>query len=97
MKPVRFLRPAEQEMLDAARFYELQSPGLGKDFINRIDSAVCDIGVHPDRWPVVRYDIRRRLVHRFPYALLYRVDTAEVVILATMHLHRHPDYWINRV
>ena len=49
MKTVRFLRPAEQEMLDAARFYELQSTGLGKDFINRIDSAVCDIGTHPDQ------------------------------------------------
>lgn len=60
MKTVRFLRPAEQEMLDAARFYELQSPGLGNDFIDKIDSAVCDIGVHPDRWSVVRYDRRQK-------------------------------------
>ncbi len=96
MKSVRFLRPAEQEMLNAASFYELQSPGLGYDFLDKIDSAVCDIGAHTDRWPVVLYDIRRRLVHRFPYALLYRVDAEEVVILATMHLHKHPDYWTNR-
>ena len=96
MKTVRFLRPAEQEMLDAARFYELQSHGLGTDFINKIDSAVCDIGVHPDRWPVVRRSIRRRLIHRFPYALLYRVDPDEIVIQATMHLHRRPEYWIDR-
>lgn len=97
MKNVRFLRPAEQEMLDAALFYELQSPGLGCDFLEKIDSAVCDIGAHPDRWPVVLYDIRRRLIHRFPYALLYRVDADEVVILATMHLHKRPDYWTNRL
>ena len=96
MKPVRFLRPAELEMLDAARYYELQAPGLGDDFLDKIDSAVQDISEHPERWPVVRPNTRRRLVHRFPYALLYRVDPDEVVIQATMHLHRHPEYWTNR-
>ena len=96
MKTVRFLRPAEQEMLDAARYYELQTPNLGDDFLDKIDSAARDIGEYPERWPIIRFDIRRRLVHRFPYALLYRVEPNEVIILATMHLHRHPDYWIDR-
>ena len=96
MKPVRFLRPAELEMLAAAKYYELQTPGLGGDFLDKIDSAVQDIGMHPERWPIVRTNVRRRLIHRFPYALLYRVDPGEVVIQATMHLHRHPDCWINR-
>ena len=97
MKIVRFLRPAELEMLDAARYYESQAPGLGMDFLDKIDSAVQDIRAHPERWPVIRFNIRRRLVHRFPYGLLYRVDPAEFLILATMHLHRHPDYWLNRL
>jgi plasmid stabilization system protein ParE len=96
MKTVRFLLPAEREMLDAARYYELQAPGLGDDFLDKIDAAVLDIGENAERWPVVRLNIRRRLVHRFPYALLYRVDPDEIVIQATMHLHRHPDYWLNR-
>jgi hypothetical protein len=46
---------------------------------------------------VIRNNIRRRLIHRFPYALLYRIDPEEVIIQATMHLHRHPDYWIDRL
>ena len=96
MKTVRFLRPAELEMLDAARYYEIQASGLGGEFLDKIDSAVHDIGMNPERWPVIRSNTRRRLIHRFPYALLYRVDPEEVVIEATMHLHRHPDYWINR-
>lgn len=97
MKPVQFLNPAEQEMLDAARYYELQALGLGDDFLDKLDSAVLDISNNPEAWPVIRFEIRRRLVHRFPYALLYRVDPDEIVVLATMHLHRHPSYWINRV
>ena len=97
MKTVRFLRPAELEILDAAGYYELQASGLGDDFLDKIASAVKDIGEYPERWPIVRLNIRRRLVHRFPYGLLYRVDSDEIVVLATMHLHRHPNYWLNRL
>jgi hypothetical protein len=37
MKTIRFLDPAEQEMLDAAMYYELQAPGLGNDFLDKIE------------------------------------------------------------
>jgi hypothetical protein len=43
MKPVRIIQPAEQEMLDAAYYYELQASGLGGDFLDKIDSAIDDI------------------------------------------------------
>lgn len=48
------VQPAEQEMLDAATYYELQVSGLGQDFLAKIASAVADIAGNPDRWPVVR-------------------------------------------
>ncbi len=96
MKPVRFLRPAELEMLDAAKYYELQATGLGADFLDKIDAAIQDISKNPEHWPIIKDSTRRRLVHRFPYALLYRVDPDEVLVQATMHLRRRPDYWFNR-
>jgi toxin ParE1/3/4 len=95
-KSVRFLLPAELEMLDAARFYEMQARGLGADFLDKIDLAIDDIADDPQKWPVIRLQIRRRLIHRFPFGLLYRIDPDEILIVAVMHLHRHPDYWINR-
>ncbi len=97
MKPIRIIQPAEQEMLDAAYYYELQASGLGGDFLDKIDSAIDDISSNPEAWQVVRDNIHRRLVYRFPYALLYRIDLNEIVILAPMHLHRHPLYWIKRI
>jgi plasmid stabilization system protein ParE len=96
MKTIRFLFPAEFEMLEAARYYQLQAAGLGLDFLNKIDSAVRDIAQDPERWPFIRPLIRRRLIHRFLYSLIYRIVPDEVLILATMHLHRRPDYWIDR-
>jgi plasmid stabilization system protein ParE len=96
MNTVRLLQPAEQEMVDAAAYYEVQVRGLGDDFLKKVESAIADIAENPEQWPLVKQNIRRRLIHRFPYALLYRVDPGEVIILAIAHLHRHPAYWVNR-
>jgi toxin ParE1/3/4 len=96
MKPIRFLRPAELEMLDSAKFYELQAQGLGLDFLDKIDSALQDIRRSPEQWPIVHTSVRRRLILRFPYALLYRIGENEIIVQAVMHLRRRPDYWIDR-
>lgn len=95
-KSVRFLRPAELEMLDAAYFYELQASGLGADFLDKIEQAINDVAEDPQKWPIIHIQIRRRLIHRFPFGLLYRIDPDEILIIAIMHLHRRPDYWFDR-
>ena len=96
MNPVRLLQPAEQEVLDAAAYYESRVPGLGDAFLDKVASAVADIAESPQRWPVAQPNIRRRLVYRFPYALFYRADPHETVVVAVAHLHRRPSYWVGR-
>jgi plasmid stabilization system protein ParE len=97
MKPLQILLPAEQELFDAACYYELQAPSLGQNFLDKVEIALQEISSHPTRWPIISSGIRRRLIHRFPYALLYRVDSDYVVVLAIMHQKRHPEYWLSRV
>ena len=53
MKTVRLLQPAEQEMFDAAAYYESRVSGLGDAFLDKIASAVADIAENPQRWPVI--------------------------------------------
>lgn len=96
MKAVRILSIAKQEMINSAIFYETQAQGLGNDFLDKIDNIIDDISKNPDRWPIINNNIRRRLVQTFPYCILYRIDSEEIVILAIMHLRRHPDYWVDR-
>ena len=40
---VRFLSPAEIEMLEASAYYEIQATNLGDDFLNIIEEAVNEI------------------------------------------------------
>lgn len=70
--------------------------GLGEDFSLEVNATVQNILSYADAWPIVEDDVRRCLTRRFPYGVLYSIETDRVYILAVMHLHRHPDYWKTR-
>lgn len=97
MTPVNFLDPAKQEMFQAEEYYEQQALGLGREFIAEVNHAVRGITEHPKSGRAVKRDVRRRLVRRFPFGILYRIDPDEIVILAVMHLRRRPGYWLKRI
>jgi toxin ParE1/3/4 len=96
MRQVRFLSAAEWELIQAARYYESEVPALGAGFLSEVQKAVAGIESHPQAASVVKEKIRRRIPGRFPYAIVYRVEPDEIIILAMIHLHRSPDYWHGR-
>ncbi len=77
---------------------ESSEPGLGYQFAIEIFAAVERIKANPGMWPVLDDQVRRCLVHHFPYGVIYSVDEqkSELLILAVMHLHRQPGYWSER-
>jgi len=83
-------------MLEAAAFYEEQAANLGREFLAEVQHAADRILESPLAGRKIRGEIRRRLLRRFPFALLYRLDPEEIIILAVMHLRRKPGYWSNR-
>ncbi len=97
MKPVVFLPEAEQEMLEATRYYESQASGLGIDYLSEVERAVVAISESPMTWPILEGVLRRRLVRRFPFGILYRIESEEIVIVAVAHLSRRPGYWKGRI
>ena len=48
-------------------------------------------------WQMVSQDVRRALVRRFPYGILYAIDAETILVVAVMNLHRAPNYWANRL
>jgi toxin ParE1/3/4 len=96
MTPVRFHPQAHAEMVQAAGYYEGQQADLGKRFLASVQDGVNNIVINPRLYPVVCLDVRRCLTKTFPFGLLFRVFPDQIVIVAVMHLHRHPDYWKNR-
>ncbi len=93
----RFLAPAEEEMLDAAFYYEMQVEKLGTNFLDIIEKAINQIVEEPEIWPEIEPGIKRRLIRRFPYSILYTVHEDEVLIVAVMHQKQKPRYWTGRL
>jgi plasmid stabilization system protein ParE len=87
---------AETEINEAADFYDLESPGLGNVFIDEIQRAIQSIVEFPAAAPLVRGRVRKRIVSKFPYSLVYAARENEVRILAVAHHKRRPFYWRGR-
>jgi plasmid stabilization system protein ParE len=94
--PVRFHPAAEIELTETADFYDLDNPGLGGDFIAEVEHALAQIAEVPDAAPLVGGHIRRRVLLRFPYSILYAVIEDEVRVLAVAHHKRRPHFWQGR-
>lgn len=93
---LRFHQDAALELEEAVFYYEDCQIGLGKQLNQEIKQATQLIAAHPQAWAIVENNIRRILVRRFPYGLLYTIKHDEIYILAVMHLNREPHYWKSR-
>ena len=101
-KPIRIEPEADQELLEAARWYEQRRAGLGADFLAAIGAAAELIQRRPaggTRVSGVRDEVpaRQLVLRRFPYAVMFLELEAEIRILAFAHHRRRPGYWRDRL
>ena len=91
-----FSRYAKLELDSATHLYELEYKGLGRRFKEEVKKAALRISEYPEAWSIERGDIRKCLLHKFPYKLLYSIERDHIFIITVAHLHRRPNYWIDR-
>ena len=97
MTKIVFHPLAERELVDAASYYEEQDQGLGLEYLTEIEGAINLLVNYPNAGSLIRGFVRRLILPRFPYSLLYRVADDDLIrILAIAHHKRKPRYWIDR-
>ncbi len=84
------------EFKDAIEFYELQRPGLGREFGEEIKKSLKRIVKYPTAHSTELGEIRKYIVHRFPYKILYTIEQSHLFVIAVAHQHRRPGYWVER-
>jgi len=96
MERVSYHRLVRRELNEAAQYDESESPGLGAAFLDEVEHCTRAIANFPEAAPLITETIRRRLLLRFPYELLYTIKSDRVHVLAVMNLKRRPMYWVGR-
>lgn len=65
-------------------------------FLNELDEVFQRIQENPQQFPRLEGDVRCALLCRFPYGVYFLAQSEEVIVLAVLHLQRHPDMWKSR-
>lgn len=91
-----FDRLAKEELYDSIEYYEIEIKGLGIKFKEEVKRSLRIIKKMPKIGSSESENVRRYILHKFPYKILYSNENDYVYIIAIAHMHREPKYWINR-
>jgi len=58
--------------------------------------SINRISVFPKAWTIICPNIRKCVMHKFPYNILYSIQENTILIIAIAHQYRRPDYWIDK-
>ena len=70
---------------------------VAESFMSEFTAAVQLLVQFPRVGAPLDGDVRRLLLRKFPYQLIYRVLGDEIRIYAVAHLKRRPNYWTGRL
>lgn len=91
------VRPQAIEEAERAKaWYAERAPELGAAFVDEYEATVMRIEAQPLAYQAVHASLRRALMHRFPYVIIFRVTDDELVIAAVAHERQHPRRWRSR-
>ena len=94
---LEFHPEAELELIEAALHYELEVPGLGERFESEVRRATDLLLDHPEIGQQVDHDLRRFVLPRFPFTLIYSATSDVLRIEVVAHQSRLPGYWRSRI
>lgn len=96
MISVWYHEAAEQEVLAVVGYFEQRAHRLGARFLaelRRVEDQICSF---PESGAQIVRGIRKCVLRKFPYSVIYSIEADKVIVLAVAHHHRAPFYWVDR-
>jgi len=94
--PLRLTTAAERDMREARGWYEKEAPPVAPRLREEIRATFQRIAERPRLYPIMHHNVRRAVVHRFPYAVFYRIEDDAILVVAIVHSARDPRVWQRR-
>jgi hypothetical protein len=83
-------------LLREIAYLEQRATGLGRRLFTEVQRAERFVTQFPQASPEISPGIRKRLLWKFPYSLIYSVEDEVLLVLALAHHRRRPGYWLDR-
>jgi plasmid stabilization system protein ParE len=87
---VRYKAAAAAEVVGAIAWYAQPEINQANAFVRELERTEAHLSANPALYQRVEEEIRRAVLHRFPYSLFYVIEQNDVVVLACMHHHQKP-------
>jgi plasmid stabilization system protein ParE len=84
-----------EDLLETQRWYRRLEPALARDFAEAFAAAVERIRRDPRSFPLIHGQTRRLVLRRFPYAVYFREQGAEILVIA-LNGRQDPRRWQQR-
>jgi len=97
MKPLVLLPEAVRDIAEAHEWYERRKPGLGQEFVERVEACLVAIRENLGRYGFAYQNYRRAKVRRFPYVVFYLEGEQSVRVYSVFHCARDPREWRRRL
>lgn len=96
-RAVRWTTRAASQLIEAGTFLERERPGAGYGFLEQVESILAVAADHPAIFPrvpdVAGNAVRRGLVRRYGYWVIYEVRPDNLLVLSIWHVARRPEGW----
>lgn len=83
----------ERDYTDALCWYAERSLQTAERFEAAIDKTLEAIAADPQRFPLCDDRHRYYLLERFPYQIIYRIQQADIWVIAMAHTSRESTFW----
>jgi plasmid stabilization system protein ParE len=91
-----FLPAAEADYRQALAWYQARSPRAAAGFEAAVEDALRRIAGVPEQWPLCDDRHRFYVLRRYPYSIIYRIESGDILVIAVAHSSRSATYWQRR-
>jgi toxin ParE1/3/4 len=89
--------PEAQAEYDAAiAWYQSRSPRAASRFEAEMERILDSIAASPEMFPSYDDDHRFAMLRRFPYSVVYQIQSGQIYVVAVAHSSRSAGYWQGR-
>ncbi|MBI1782907.1 MAG: type II toxin-antitoxin system RelE/ParE family toxin [Sphingobacteriales bacterium] len=95
--PLELTAEAINDITGIVKWYDEQQSNLGNVFVEHLHLAFTSIASNPSAFQRYHRNVRKTVLKKFPYLVLFREEKEKIIIHAVFHTRRSPETILKRI